>query len=109
MNANEPLMNCRKEHRRHQNRSAESCSGKGIAATCLLAVRCPALRWHESYLGSDTEHGKLDVNAKGKAQAHEREAEYRCGIQWRTWLYEWWSSCNGGGAKDRGHSDLFIV
>jgi hypothetical protein len=37
---------------------------KGIAVTYLLAMWQPVLRWHESYLGSYTELGKLNIDAR---------------------------------------------
>jgi retron-type reverse transcriptase len=46
--------------RRDDIETGESrCSGISLAATCLLARRCPALRWRELGSGSGTERGNL--------------------------------------------------
>ena len=41
-------------------------SGKSMADTWLLAMRCPGYRWRDSSLGSGTELENLFGGAKGK-------------------------------------------
>jgi hypothetical protein len=46
--------------RRDDIETGESrCSGMSLAAACLLARRCPALRWREFGSGSGMERGNL--------------------------------------------------
>src|SRR4051795_10886427 len=58
---------------RHRNRSSDgiktgrpSRSGKSMAVTYLLAMRCPVYRQRDFHLGFDTELENLMGGAKGK-------------------------------------------
>jgi hypothetical protein len=52
------------------------CSGKSVADTYLLAMRCPVYRKRDSHLGFRTELENLAGDAKGKGTSGEnREAE----------------------------------
>ena len=52
------------------------CSGKSVADTYLLAMRCPVYRKRDSHLGFRTELENLTGDAKGKGTSGEnREAE----------------------------------
>jgi hypothetical protein len=42
------------------------CSGKSLAITYLLAMRCPVCRRRDSHSGFRTELENLDGDAKGK-------------------------------------------
>ena len=42
------------------------CSGMSMAATYLLAMRCPVFRGRDSHLGFRTELENLSGDAKGK-------------------------------------------
>jgi hypothetical protein len=65
-NASEPLM-------RHRNRSTDGIetgapplSGKSMAETCVLAMRCPVYKWRDSSLGSGMELENLFGGDKEK-------------------------------------------
>jgi hypothetical protein len=49
----------RRKHRDDIETGESRCSGTSLAATCLLARRCPALRWRELGSGSGAERGNL--------------------------------------------------
>jgi hypothetical protein len=59
---------------RHRNRSSDDiktgglpCSGKSVAVTYLLAIRCPVYRQREFHPGFDTELENLFGGDKGKS------------------------------------------
>src|ERR1700686_4292701 len=54
-------------------------SGKSMADTWLLAMRCPGYRWRDFSLGSGTELENLLGGDKGKAQAAARIPKRRAG------------------------------
>jgi hypothetical protein len=61
------------------------CSRKSVAATYLLATRCPVFRRRDSHSGSRTELENLAGDAKGKAQAANPQGrKYRCAGEGRT-------------------------
>jgi len=65
-NASEPLMRPRNRSTGGIKTGAPPLSGKSMAETWLLAVRCPGYRWRDSSLGSDMELENLPGGDKGK-------------------------------------------
>jgi hypothetical protein len=65
-NAIEPLMRPRNGSTAGIKTGAPPLSGKSMAETWLLAMRCPGYRWRDSSLGSDTELENLFGGDKGK-------------------------------------------
>jgi hypothetical protein len=65
-NASEPLMRPRNRSTGGIKTGAPPLSGKSMAETWLLAMRCPGYRWRDSNLGSDMELENLFGGGKGK-------------------------------------------
>ena len=65
-NASEPLMRPRNRSTGDITTGAPPLSGRSIAETWLLAVRCPGYRWRDSNPGSGPEFENLFSGAKGK-------------------------------------------
>jgi hypothetical protein len=97
---------------RHRNRSSDDIktgrpprSGKSMAVTYLLAIRCPVYRQREFHLGFDTELENLIGGAKGKGTSGSparlkvptRQSGADCLVVARKWG-------NSHGAKEAGHS-----
>jgi hypothetical protein len=56
-----------------------------MAATYLLAMRCPVFRGRDPHLGFRTELENLCSDAKGKGTRAETQGrKYRCTVQGRT-------------------------
>src|ERR1700688_2755660 len=66
-NASEPLMRPRNRSTDGIRTGAPPLSGRSMAETWLLAVRCPGYRWRDSGLGSGPELENLLGGDKGKA------------------------------------------
>jgi hypothetical protein len=103
--ANELLM-------RHRNRSTEGIktgapplSGRSMAGTYLLAMRCPVYRQRDFHLGFDTELENLIGGGKGKdtsgSPARPKVPIRRSGADC---LVVAWKRSNARGAKGAGHS-----
>jgi hypothetical protein len=103
--ANELLM-------RHRNRSTDGIktgrpprSGKSIAVTYLLAIRCPVYRQRDFHLGFDTELENLIGGTKGKgpsgSPARLKVPIHRSGADCLVVAMKWG---NARGAKEAGHS-----
>jgi hypothetical protein len=97
---------------RHRNGSSDDIktgrpprSGKSMAVTYLLAIRCPVYRQREFHLGFDTELENLIGGAKGKGTSGSparlkvptRQSGADCLVVARKWG-------NSHGAKEAGHS-----
>jgi len=65
-NASEPLMRPRNRPTEGIKTGAPPLSGKSMAETWLLAMRCPGYRWRDSSLGSGMELENLFDGDKGK-------------------------------------------
>jgi hypothetical protein len=65
-NASEPLMRPRNRSTGGIKTGAPPLSGKSMAETWLLAMRCPGYRWRDSSLGSGMELENLFGGGKGK-------------------------------------------
>jgi len=65
-NASEPLMRPRNRSTDGIKTGAPPLSGKSMAETWLLAVRCPGYRWRDSSSGSGMELENLSGGGKGK-------------------------------------------
>ena len=65
-NASEPLMRPRNRSTDGIQTGAPPLSGKSMAETWLLAMRCPGNRWRDSSLGSGMELENLSGGGKGK-------------------------------------------
>ena len=65
-NASEPLMRPRNRSTDGIKTGAPPLSGKSMAETWLLAMRCPGYRWRDSSLGSGMELENLFGRDKGK-------------------------------------------
>jgi hypothetical protein len=65
-NASEPLMRPRNKTIDDIKTGAPLLSGKSMAETWLLAMRCPGYRWRDSSLGSGAELENLLGGEKGK-------------------------------------------
>ena len=65
-NASEPLMRPRNRSTDGIKTGAPPLSGKSMAETWLLAMRCPGYRWRDSSLGSGMELENLFGGGKGK-------------------------------------------
>jgi hypothetical protein len=65
-NASEPLMRPRNGSTDGIKAGAPPLSGKSMAETWLLAMRCPGYRWRDSGFGSGPELENLLGGAKGK-------------------------------------------
>ena len=65
-NASEPLMRPRNRSTGGIKTGAPPLSGKSMAETWLLAMRCPGYRWRDSSLGSGMELENLFGGEKGK-------------------------------------------
>jgi len=65
-NASEPLMRPRNRSTGGIKTGAPPLSGKSMAETWLLAMRCPGYRWRDSSLGSGMELENLFDGDKGK-------------------------------------------
>jgi len=65
-NASEPLMRPRNRSTDGIKTGAPPLSGKSMAETWLLAMRCPGYRWRDSNLGSGAELENLSGGEKGK-------------------------------------------
>src|ERR1019366_5343253 len=65
-NASEPLMRPRNRSTDGIKTGAPPLSGKSMAETWLLAMRCPGYRWRDSSLGSGMELENLFGGEKGK-------------------------------------------
>ena len=65
-NASEPLMRPRNRPTDGIKTGAPPLSGRSMAETWLLAMRCPGYRWRDSNLGSGMELENLFGGAKGK-------------------------------------------
>jgi hypothetical protein len=65
-NASEPLMRPRNGSTDGIKTGAPPLSGKSMAETWLLAMRCPGYRWRDSSLGSGMELENLLSGDKGK-------------------------------------------
>jgi hypothetical protein len=65
-NASEPLMRPRNRSTEGIKTGAPPLSGKSMAETWLLAMRCPGYRWRDSNLGSGMELENLFGGGKGK-------------------------------------------
>src|ERR1700719_1652553 len=65
-NASEPLMRPRNRSTEGIKTGAPPLSGKSMAETWLLAMRCPGYRWRDSSLGSGMELENLFGGDKGK-------------------------------------------
>jgi|NGEPerStandDraft_6_1074524.scaffolds.fasta_scaffold40358_2 hypothetical protein len=75
-NASEPLMRPRNGSTGGIKTGAPPLSGKSMAETWLLAMRCPGYRWRDSGLGSGMELENLFGGGKGKGTSGQpREAE----------------------------------
>ncbi len=84
---------------------APPLSGKSMAETCLLAMRCPGYKWRDSSLGSGTELENLFDGAKGKgtsgSSARPKVLIYRAGADCPVVAMK---RSNARGAKGAGHS-----
>jgi len=65
-NASEPLMRPRNGSTGGIKTGAPPLSGKSMAETCILAMRCPGYRWRDSNFGSGPELENLFGGDKGK-------------------------------------------
>ena len=65
-NASEPLMRPRNGSTDGIKTGAPPLSGRSMAETWLLAMRCPGYRWRDSNLGSGMELENLSGGEKGK-------------------------------------------
>jgi hypothetical protein len=65
-NASEPSMRLRNRSTDGIKTGAPPLSGKSMAETWLLAMRCPGYRWRDSSFGSGPELENLFSGAKGK-------------------------------------------
>jgi hypothetical protein len=65
-NVSEPLMRPRNKTTGGIETGAPPLSGKSVAETWLLAMRCPGYRWRDSNLGSGMELENLFGGGKGK-------------------------------------------
>ena len=97
---------------RHRNRSLEDIktgapplSGKSMAVTYLLAMRCPVYKQRDFHLGFDTELENLIGGGKGKgtsgSSARPKVPIRRSGTDC---LVVAWKRGNTRGAKGAGHS-----
>ena len=97
---------------RHRNRSSDDIktgrpprSGKSMAVTYLLAIRCPVYRQRDFHLGFDTELENLIDGAKGKGASGSPARP-------KVPMHRSWTDCfvvamkrgNSRGAKEAGHS-----
>ena len=104
-NASEPLMRPRNRSTGGIKTGAPPLSGKSMAGTCLLAMRCPGYRWRDSSLGSGMELENLRGGDKGKGTSGSpvrpkvpiRRAGADCPVVAR-------KRGNARGAKGAGHS-----
>ena len=104
-NASEPLMRPRNRSTGGIQTGAPPLSGKSMAETWLLAMRCPGYRWRDSNLGFDTELENLCGGDKGKGTSGSparpkvpiRRAGADCPVVAR-------KRGNARGAKGAGHS-----
>ena len=104
-NASEPLMRPRNRSTGGIKTGAPPLSGKSMAETWLLAMRCPGYRWRDSNLGSGTELENLFGGGKGKGTSGSparsnvpiRRAGADCPVVAR-------KRSNVRGAKGAGHS-----
>jgi hypothetical protein len=104
-NASEPLMRPRNGSTDGIKTGAPPLSGKSMAETWLLAMRCPGYRWRDSSLGSDRELENLLGGDKGKGTSGSsarpkvpiRRAGADCPVVARM-------RGNSRGAKGAGHS-----
>src|SRR5258707_1396956 len=97
---------------RHRNGSSDDIktgrpprSGKSMAVTYLLAIRCPVYRQREFHLGFDTELENLIGGAKGKgtsgSPARRKVPTRQSGADCLVVAMKWG---NSHGAKEAGHS-----
>ena len=104
-NASEPLMRPRNRSTAGIKTGAPPLSGKSMAETWLLAMRCPGYRWRDSNLGSGMELENLFGGEKGKGTSGSpvrpkvptRRAGADCPVVAR-------KRSNARGAKGAGHS-----
>ena len=104
-NASEPLMRPRNRSTGGIKTGAPPLSGKSMAETWLLAMRCPGYRWRDSSLGSGMELENLFGGEKGKGASGSsarpkvpiRRAGADCPVVAR-------KRGNARGAKGAGHS-----
>ena len=104
-NASEPLMRPRNRSTEGIKTGAPPLSGRSMAETWLLAMRCPGYRWRDSNLGSGMELENLFGGAKGKGTSGS-PARPTVLIRWTG------ADCpvvavkrgNSRGAKGTGHS-----
>ena len=104
-NASEPLMRPRNRSTGGIKTGAPPLSGKSMAETWLLAMRCPGYRWRDSNLGSGMELENLFDGDKGKGtsgsparlKVPRRRAGADCPVVAR-------KRSNARGAKGAGHS-----
>ena len=80
-NASEPLMRPRNRFTDGIKTGAPPLSGKSMAETWLLAMRCPGYRWRDSSLGSGAELESLFGGDKGKGTSG-RPARPKVPIRW---------------------------
>ena len=104
-NASEPLMRPRNGSIDGIKTGAPPLSGKSMAETCLLAVRCPGYRWRDSSLGSGMELENLFGGGKGKgtsgSPARPKVPKRRIGTDRPVVAMK---RSNVRGAKGAGHS-----
>jgi len=104
-NASEPPMRPRNRSTDGIKTGAPPLSGKSMAETWLLAMRCPGYRWRDSRLGSGTELENLLSGGKGKGtsgsparpKVPRRRAGADCSVVAK-------KRGNARGAKGAGHS-----
>ena len=104
-NASEPLMRPRNRSTGGIKTGAPPLSGKSMAETWLLAMRCPGYRWRDSNLGSDMELENLFGGGKGKgtsgSPARPKVPKRRAGADCPVIVRK---RSNVRGAKGAGHS-----
>jgi hypothetical protein len=104
MSANDPLMKRRNITRMAPKPGSSLYPGSSMEGTCLLAMRCPAYRRHDSYPGFRTELENLVGDGKGKGTSGRttrlkvpmRQPGSHCSIVAR-------KRSNVRGAKGAGH------
>jgi hypothetical protein len=104
-NASEPLMRPRNRSTGGIKTGAPPLSGKSMAETWLLAMRCPGYRWRDSNFGSGMELENLSGGDKGKgtsgSPARPKVLICRAGADCPVVAEKWG---NARGAKGAGHS-----
>ena len=103
MNESEPPMT-RRKHREDLKSEIVMLSGNSTASTHVLAVRGPALRWHEPVLGERMERENL------RSQCQEKRTSLtRMSLKVSKWGQEadWFvvamKATKAAGAKEPGH------